>query len=205
VLTLYGARFSTNVERVALALAHKGLAVRPITIDYRDRSEVERISGQPLVPVLVDGDVVVHDSMRIIEHLEERRPDPPLFPARPARRAEMTIFIDWFNEVWKTTPNEIEAELSSPFPNRASLAALAALLQRRVDLFADLLADRDYLFGDSLSAADCAVFPFLKYARGRDPRDDELFHRILECHQTLGPQHAALSAWIGRVDAHPRA
>lgn len=205
MLVLYRAPFSTNVERVALALAHKGLAARSVTIDYRDRSEVERISGQPLVPVLVDGDVVVHDSTRILEYLEESHPERPLFPAHAARRAEMTIFIDWFNEVWKAAPNAIESELSGASPRRERLAELQALLQRRVDLFAALLADRDYLLGDSLSAADCAVFPFLKYARGRDPADDELFHRILERHQTLAPRHAALSRWIGRVDGHPRA
>ena len=54
MITLYRAPFSTNVERVALALAHKGVAVESVVIDYDDRSPVERVSGQPLVPVLVD-------------------------------------------------------------------------------------------------------------------------------------------------------
>ena len=82
-LRLYRFPFSTNVERVALALAHKGLEVESVWVDPADRSEVVRISGQELVPVLVDGDRVVADSTAILEHLEERFPERPLYPADP--------------------------------------------------------------------------------------------------------------------------
>ena len=43
--------FSTNVERVSLALAHKGVAAEAVVVDPADRSEVVRVSGQDLVPV----------------------------------------------------------------------------------------------------------------------------------------------------------
>ncbi|MGH7588362.1 MAG: glutathione S-transferase C-terminal domain-containing protein, partial [Gemmatimonadota bacterium] len=66
-----------------------------------------------------------------------------------------------------------------------------------------LLAVQDFLMGDELSAADCAGFPFLKYAHGRDPADDEAFHRILDEHQTVDDR-SRLAAWIDRVDALPR-
>ena len=61
MLRLFRAPFSTNVERVALALAHKGLEVESVEISYADRSPVLEVSGQPLVPVLVDGDDVIPD------------------------------------------------------------------------------------------------------------------------------------------------
>ena len=109
-LRLYRFPFSTNVERVALALAHKGIEVESVWVDPADRSEVVRISGQELVPVLVDGDRVVADSTAILEHLEERFPERPLYPADPARRAELRLFVDWFNRVWKRPPNLIVAE-----------------------------------------------------------------------------------------------
>ena len=69
-MVLYRAPFSTNVERVALALAHKGLEVESVEISYEDRSPVIEVSGQGLVPVLVDGDQVIHDSKRIIQYLD---------------------------------------------------------------------------------------------------------------------------------------
>jgi glutathione S-transferase len=206
VIRLYRAPFSTNAERVALALAHKGLDVESVWIDYSDRSEVERVSGQKLVPVIVDDDgTVVADSMTIVRHLEARRPDPPLYPAGEARRAELDVFVDWFNRVWKGPPNEIEALLGAPEPDAGRIAALAAEMARALDLFEAMLAGRRYLMGDEFSAADCCAFPFLKYALMRDPADDELFHRILDEHQQVGEDHPRLADWIRRVDERPRA
>jgi glutathione S-transferase len=202
-MILYRAPYSTNVERVALALAHKGVEVESVVIDYADRSVVERVSGQGLVPVIDDGGRVVVDSMEIVRYLEERNPQPPLYPADEARRAEMLVFVDWFNRVWKVAPNAIESELGGAEPDEARLAALSAEMDRALDLFEDMLAGRDHLFGD-FSAADCAAFPFLKYALGRDAADDELFHRILDERQSVEGR-PRLEAWIRRVDQRPRA
>ncbi len=205
MLRLYRALFSTNVERVGLALAHKGLVVESVVISYEDRSPVVEVSGQGLVPVLVDGDEVVVDSTRILRHLEDRWPDPPLFPRDPARRAELDVFLDWFNEAWKPAPNAIEAELERDRADQGRVAAHSARMRASLDRFEALLDGRDHLFGDDFSAADCAAFPFLKYGKLRDPEDDELFHRILEDNLRLDGGHPRLAAWIDRVDARPRA
>jgi glutathione S-transferase len=204
MIRLYRAPWSTNVERVALALAHKGLEVESVVIDYADRSPVERVSGQGLVPVIEDGGRVIFDSTRILRHLDERNPEPPLFPRDPARRAEMDVFLEWFDQVWKGPPNEIEAELGKPSPDRVRIEGLGRRITAWLDLFERMLDGRDHLMGD-FSAADCAAFPFLKYARRREPEDDELFHVILERHQPLGDDHPRLAAWIDRVDGLPRA
>jgi glutathione S-transferase len=203
VLRLYRARFSTNVERVALALAFKGIEAESVWIDYSDRTAVEAVSGQGLVPVVEADGEVVWDSPRILAWLEERHPDPPLFPPDP-RRAEMEVFIDWFNAVWKTWPNGIEAELGRPVPDQEAIAAHADSMRDALDQFERMLEGRDHLMGDELSAADCIVFPFVKYALRRDPEDDELFHRILDEHQSVDGR-PRLRAWIERVDARPRA
>jgi glutathione S-transferase len=203
LIRLYRAPFSTNVERVALALAHKGLGVESITIDYSDRSPVVEVSGQPLVPVIVDEERVIADSTAILRHLERRYPDPPLFPRERARRAELEVFLEWFNEVWKGPPNAIEAELAAPEPDRGWIALLGARMRAWLDVFEAMLDGRDHLFGD-FSAADCAAFPFLKLGRRRDPEDHELFHLVLEEHLRLDGRHARVAAWIDRVDERPR-
>ena len=205
MLRLYRAPFSTNVERVALALAHKGLEVESVEISYSDRSPVIEVSGQGLVPVLVDGDEVVADSVRILRYLEAKWPDPPLFPSDAARRAELDVFLDWFNEVWKVAPNAIEDELERDDPDRELIASHAAYMRGSLDRFEELLDGRDHLFGDEFSAADCAAFPFLKYGKLRDPADDELFHRILEDNLRLDSGHPRLADWIDRVGERPRA
>jgi glutathione S-transferase len=204
-MVLFRAPFSTNVERVALALAHKGLDVESVVISYEDRSPVEEVSGQGLVPVLVDGQQVIPDSIRILRHLESKWPDPPLFPREEARCAELDVFLDWFNEVWKTAPNEIEDELEGDSPDRPRVEELAGRMRRSLDLFERLLNGRDHLFGDEFSAADCAAFPFLKYGLLRDPDDDELFHLVLAEHLALNDGHPRLRDWISRVNERPRA
>jgi glutathione S-transferase len=207
VLRLYRIPHSTNVERVALALAHKGLEAESVWIDPDDRGPVRKVSGQTLVPVLVDGDEVVADSTRILEHLEARYPQRPLYAEDTAPRAEMEVFVDWFNRVWKVPPNAIAAELEKPRPSQKKIDEWGAELAGWLDLFERLLEDRGHLLGEDFSAADCIAFPFLKYSMcSQLPEGDEdLFHRVLMEYQPLGDTHPRLEAWITRVDARPRA
>jgi len=204
MLRLYRFPFSTNVERVALALAHKGLEVESVWVDPADRSEVVRISGQELVPVLVDGDRVVADSTVILEHLEDRFPERPLYPDDPARRTELRLFVDWFNRVWKRPPNLIVAEEGKAEPDRVRIAELEALIADALPLFEDLLVGRDFLFGHELSAADVVAFPFLKYALLWEEGDPDRFHEVLRDAQRLDGRFPRLEAWIRRIDALPR-
>ena len=203
-MRVYRIPFSTNVERVALAAGYKGLRVDWIDVDPSDRSDVERVSGQPLVPVLVDDGQVVADSTAILRYLESNVPEPPPFPRDRARRAEVEVFLEWFDRVWKRAPNEIDAERSQTIPDQTRIGALGRELIVALELFEDLLDGRDYLFGE-FSAADCAAFPFLKYAVLHDEADTEAFHVILREFQTLGGDDPNVAAWIRRVDERPRA
>ena len=204
VLRVYRIPFSTNVERVSLALAHKGLEVAWEDVDPRDRSPVERVSGQSLVPVLVDDGRIVTDSTVILRYLEDLQPEPAIFPTNEARRAELDVFLDWLHRVWKCPPNEIEAERGRPEPDDARIEDLGRELARSLDVFERMLAERDYLFGE-FSAADCAAFPFLKYGLIYDEEDTEEFHLILREYLALDGRFPRLEAWIRRVDARPRA
>ena len=200
-MRIYRIPFSTNVERVALGLGHKGLEVEWIDVDPGDRGPVEQLSGQPLVPVLVDDGEVVADSTEILRYVEVRHPEPALWPRDEARRAEVDVFLDWFNRVWKRAPNEIEAERAKEHPDTTELARE---LSGSRDLFEHMLAGRDYLLGE-FTVADCAAFPFLKYGLLYDEADDEEFHLILRQHLELDGRYPRLEAWIRRVDEHPRA
>jgi glutathione S-transferase len=203
MLRLYRARYSTNVERVALALALKGLEAEPVWITYDDRSPVEEVSGQPLVPVLdYDGEILT-ESMDIVRELDRRHPDPPLYP--DDRSAEIQDFVDWFNTSWKGPPNQIEAELGKPHPDEALIGELEHQMHSALDRFEHMLTDTPYLLGDALTAADVCAFPFLKFATLHDSDDDELFHLILRDRQRDGKQRPRLAAWIERVNALPRA
>jgi glutathione S-transferase len=203
-IRLYAIPYSTNVERVALALGHKGVDAEVVMCDARDRTPIREASGQDLVPVLDDEGFVVVDSSRIIEHLEERFPDPPLFPAEAARAAETRVFVDWFNRVWKVPPNRIDAELAADEPDHVLVEALAAEMRASLTLFEAMLDGRGHLLGDEFSAADCAAFPFLKYGLWLRDDDDERFHRILAEHLALDGGYPRVEDWLRRVDERPR-
>lgn len=194
-MKVYAAPYSTNCERIALAAGHKDIEVEWIEISYEDRSEVERVSGQSLVPVLVEGEAVLHDSPVIMRWLDERFPQAPLWPADEARRAEVDVFVDWFNRLWKRPPNLIAAGGDEQEYGPRITASL--------DLFEALLAGRAYLFGD-FGAADVVAFPFLKYAVLWDEGDEQEFHRILQRWLPIDG-HPRVQAWIHRVREHPLA
>ena len=204
MLRVYRIPFSTNVERIALALAHKRVEAEWVDIDPGDRSEVVRVSGQELVPVLVDGERVLSDSPVILEYLEKRFPDPPLFPRHPARREELRAFLDWFNGLWKRPPNLIVAEEAKSEPDLERIAELEGRIAGALPRFEALLQGRDFLFGDELTAADVTVFPFLKYAVIWEAGDEDRFHEVLREAMRLDGRYPRLEAWIDRIDALPR-
>ena len=73
---LYRCRAPTNLVcrcgKVARRLNSLGIAHSEVRVPFlkRQRAEVEELTGQRWVPVLVNGDDVVHDSHRILEYLE---------------------------------------------------------------------------------------------------------------------------------------
>ena len=215
---VYRIPHSTNVVRVALAAALKGVTVEWIDVDPADRSELVRVSGQPLVPVLVVGDgpvgapgvELLTDSPRILYWLEQRFPEPPLLPADPHQRAAVEVFCDWFNRVWKGPPNAIEAEeakaAAGGLVDAAAIAGWSAELRASLDLVEGLLggggAGAGFLFGDRITLADVTAWPFLLYAVLGVPADDaERFHHILVEHLPLGDGYPLLRAWVERVAA----
>jgi glutathione S-transferase len=77
---LYRCRTPTNFlcpcGAVARRLGRLGLAHEVVRVAQRrgSRPEIEELTRQNRVPVLVDGEEVVYDSKRILEYLEWRYP-----------------------------------------------------------------------------------------------------------------------------------
>jgi glutathione S-transferase len=76
VATLYRCKAPTDLVcrcgKVARRLRSLGIEFDEVRVPYlkRDRPEVEDLTGQRWVPVLVHQHEVVHDSHRILEYLE---------------------------------------------------------------------------------------------------------------------------------------
>jgi glutathione S-transferase len=200
---------STNVQRVALALGLKGVAVEEwIQHDPGDRAGIRAISGQDLVPVVeTDDGRILTDSMPIVAWIDATWPDrAPLYPAGAAARREVEAFVAFFNFVWKIPPNAIEAEQARSDPDGDAIAAWVAQLRGWQHGFDALLTGRPYLFGEVPGAADICAYPFLRFTTSSDPDDDDLFHGVLIEH--LGrdaARHRRLAAWIERMAEIPEA
>lgn len=80
--TLYRCRTPTDwlcpCGRVARELRRHDVAVNAVRVPFRkdDRPEVEALSGQRQVPLLVIDGEAICDSKRIVEHLDWRRSRP---------------------------------------------------------------------------------------------------------------------------------
>jgi glutathione S-transferase len=76
--TLHRCRTPTNwlcpCGRVARELQRRGIEVEERRVGWRkrDRGEIDALTGQRHVPVLVLGREVICDSVRIVEHLRWR-------------------------------------------------------------------------------------------------------------------------------------
>jgi glutathione S-transferase len=89
-------RFSPYCWRVKLAMAHKNLPFETVPWHFTDKEAIA-FSGQTKVPVLVDGEKVLHDSETIAEHLEEAYANEPSLFGDAAQRA-LTRFIKHWAE-----------------------------------------------------------------------------------------------------------
>lgn len=92
-MELYGYWRSSTAYRVRIALSLKGIEAEQRFVNLREGEQREAVHRRrnPLgrVPVLVDGDVVLTQSLAILEYLDERYPEPPLLPREPADRARV--------------------------------------------------------------------------------------------------------------------
>ncbi len=193
--------------RAVLAAELKGVPYtsRLIEASAGDHRTPEFLAMNPRgkVPVLRDGDVVVTESMAILAYLDRRFPEPPLF----GRTAEETariwrLALDFDNNVADHFTDLILpiffGRVAEPREQmtvaleavRAELAALEAALSRS-----------PWLAGDTLSAADIAVYPSIEVlmrAAGK-PEAQPLDLRLLPFEKT----HPALAAWRQRIQALP--
>ncbi|MDE8349099.1 MAG: glutathione S-transferase family protein [Acidocella sp.] len=90
-------RFSPYCWRIKLAMAHKNLSFETIPWHFTDKDEVA-FAGASKVPILIDGETIIHDSQSIAEYLEVTYPNGPTLFNDPATRA-LTKFVKNWTEV----------------------------------------------------------------------------------------------------------
>jgi glutathione S-transferase len=175
--TLYTAERCPYAARARIVLAEKGLAYDAVEIDLDDRP-AWLYEKNPLgrVPVYEEEDgLVLPESEVIMEYLEERFPEPALWPADPAERALGRLLLqrfDRFGDEYYALRRGAESRLDE------RLAELDAALEAQ-----PLLTGREY------GLTDIGYVPWILRARDRLGVDLEPF--------------PALSDWLDRLCERP--
>jgi glutathione S-transferase len=177
VPTLYTAERCPYAARARIALAEKRLDYDAVEIDLSDRP-AWLYEKNPLgrVPVYEEGGgLVLPESVVIMEYLEERYPEPALWPADPAERALGRLWLERFDDrlgdayyaVRRGEPRE--------------------QLDAKLDQLEGALEAQPYLSGREYGLADIGYVPWV--LRAFDRFDLEL--------------GASLADWLERLLARP--
>jgi len=179
VITLYDAGRCPYCARVRIALAEKGIEYETVEIDLDDRPAwIYEKNPLGRVPVLEEDTFVLAESAVIDEYLDERYPEPPLWPADPAARALGRMLVFRFDELSRAYYALRRGEDGARERLDAVLATLAEALQ-----------EQRFLSGPEFGLADIAYIPWILRARDRMDVDLERF--------------PALSEWVGRLAERP--
>ena len=182
-----GRRPSPFSWRIRYALALKGIEPEFRHVRFADVETIRGLSGQHFVPIVTDGDRVIHDSWNIACYLEDRFPDrPSLFAGAGGRglarlvnhwsdnklgaairrliAADFILCLDPGDRAYYRSSREAAfgSTLEEYCADRprwlAEFAAVIAPLERT-------LAEQAYLTGTSPGYADYIVFSVFQYAR----------------------------------------
>jgi glutathione S-transferase len=179
MITLYDAGRCPYCARVRIVLAEKGIEYETVEIDLDDRPTwIYEKNPLGRVPVLEEDTFVLPESAVINEYLEERYPEPALWPADPGERAFGRLLVFRFDQLSKPYYALRREEEGAQERLDAELAKLNAALDAR-----------PYLTGREFGLADIAYVPWIVRARDRMGVDLRSYH--------------ALSEWLGRVSGRP--
>jgi glutathione S-transferase len=184
--------------KVRIALDEKSLAFEEIALPIRRSGIVHKppalFEANPRgeVPALVDGELRLHDSTVILEYLEERRPEPALYPRDVGARARARLLedtADWMldhavADLLAETYRKPDESLRDP----ARLEAAAAAVRRTYDRLEAELGEGEHFVG-AFGVADLALYLPVSFGA---------FFGV-------GPAgtHPKLAAWLDRVAGRP--
>jgi maleylacetoacetate isomerase len=202
-MKLYSFFNSSTSFRVRIALALKGLSYDYAGVNLRGGEQGQpayrELSPAGIVPVLVDGELTLTQSLAIIDYLDHRYPAPRLLPEEPVLRARVL-------EVAQTIACEIH-----PIDNIRVLKYLTGKLGvseeaksawyahwvdeglGAVERLLSKLPATAYCFGDAPTLADCCLVPQVANAL-RMGCDLSRFTRVLAVYEHCMQQPAFIAA-----------
>ncbi len=145
-------------HRVRIVMAEKGVTGEIIDSDLDSLSdELLSVSPYSELPVLVDRDVCLYDSVVLMEYLDERFPHPPLLPVYPVSRAEIRLFIQRIQKDWcEMFDNLVSAKLSD-----SELKKTRQEFKSQIIALSPILKEKPFFMSEDFSLVDCCIAPIL--------------------------------------------
>jgi glutathione S-transferase len=195
-LKIYSGPLSMFGAKVEIAAREKGLEFDLVMVPFDfergyapKHPEVLRINPKHQVPVLVDGNVQIFDSTQIFEYLEDRWPEPPLWPRSVAKRAQARKLELYSDEVFFPHVIRLMGLRGNPDPVDAPEWKKArAEIETHYIWMNQLLRDREYI-ADQFSYADIAFYMAQFFAAR---------HTV-----PMTAEHSNLVAWRERMIGRP--
>ena len=163
LLVIGNKNYSSWSLRPWLALRASGIAFDEVQLPlFTDefRRRIAEFSPAGRVPVLVDGDVRVWESIAILEYAAERWPDRGLWPAASAARAHARVVCAEMHAGFHALRAAMPMNLRSSHPGKGRSPEVDADIARVSDLWRDCLARSGgpFLFG-AFGNADAMYAP----------------------------------------------
>ncbi len=179
-LVIGNKNYSSWSLRPWLAMSVAGIAFEEelVPLDQPDtRTRLLARSPAAKVPILIDGDVTVWESLAILEYLAERFPDAGLWPADPAARAHARAISSEMHAGFSALRSACPMNLRKRFGWRDRGAEVTRDVARVQQLWSDCRRrfghDGPFLFGD-FTAADAMYAPVVARFDGYSiPVDEE--------------------------------
>lgn len=166
MLTLFDDVFSPYARKVRIALYEKQVPFERVRALHGDcnRTDFQHVNPRAEVPALVDSDFSLYDSTVICEYLEDRYPEPSLYPRDPRARAKCRLIEDLADtQLDAATYAVAVVEMGRGEPHAAMHAAAARDVERLYGELEQHLGEGAFFCG-SYSLADIAVLPHVMAA-----------------------------------------
>lgn len=167
MLKLYGFDVSNYFNMIKLALAHKELDYEVVTVYPNQEPEFLAKSPMGKVPALETEDGIIVETNIILEYLDAKYPDKPLYPADPfaqARVKELVKFIELYLELPARRCHP-EAFFGGKVSDETRKEVKRALFRGMTGLNR-LASFSPYVAGDEFSAADIMFLYSVDLASG---------------------------------------
>ncbi|WP_289029190.1 glutathione S-transferase family protein [uncultured Paraglaciecola sp.] len=173
---IYGIQFSTYTRVVQLVCEEKGIAydigfeVNHVPVAFKDK-EHSQYHPYKKIPMLVDGDKVLCESLAICRYLDSTIKTNPLMPTDTWLAAKVDewcqLAVCYINSAIIKNyilelifPKGVDNQIRFDVMQQMKPAALEALA-----IVTNQLVDQDYLLGETFTLADAMLAPSLYYAR----------------------------------------